>query len=340
MRHRTCLFVIAALVMVASGSVGCADQSPRITSAWPQASAEATVAAPVGLSAWPLTGISKSARARATRVALAALFAPGPLSRELAGVGAADAVYEWGGSGSNTQVEALLQSTMPAAAGPVGASTPIAQAIAQQYRAVTGSLGSTGSPSAPKASGQAMAMTPASFPSAFGKGASGLPGGVYLVAPKANAAIPSAAAAGQHPGRLFFSASVESTQPIASVTVPFSAKAAVRWGYRAKTGTYERTVQGTLQRDALTKKTIAVRNVVVMWARSAEGGPASAPGDLSPVGSGQVSVFRGGVRLDGHWRASPDSPPRFTTDGGAPILLAPGSTWFEVIPLTANITLK
>ena len=340
MRHRACVFAIAALAVVAGVTSGCTRQPPRLASSWPEASAEATIAAPLGAATWPLTGAARPANARASRVALATFFAPGAVSRQLAGVGAADVVYEWAGSGSQTQVAALLQSTVPAVAGPVGVSNPVAQAIARQYRAAPCYVTSSGLPPAPSAPGETKAMTPVSFPSAFGKGTAGLLGGTYLRAQKAYAAIPPAAAAGQQPGRLFFSASVDATQPTTAVTVPLSAKAGVRWSYRAKPRSYERDVSGRLQRDASSNKAIAVQNLVVMWVRPAEAGAGAASGDLTPVGSGQVSVFRDGVRLDGHWRASVDSPPRFTAEDGAPILFAPGVTWFEIIPLTANIAIK
>jgi Protein of unknown function (DUF3048) C-terminal domain/Protein of unknown function (DUF3048) N-terminal domain len=338
--RRARVFTMAVLVVFLGGTVGCANQSPRLASSWPKASVEATIAAPPGMAKWPLTGRAQPVGSGADRAPFAVLLTRRPANRQTAGIGSADVVYEWGGSSSDTQVEALVQSSLPKSIGPIGPPASIAQVIAQQYGAVQCSLSATASSPMPDASGEPGAMTPLRFPTVFSGGPAGAPGGVYLLPRKASATIPRMEAAVHRLARLYFSASVDATQPISSVTVPLSANAAVHWSYVAGTRSYLRAADGREQRDVLTGKTIAAQNVVVVWARPEEGGSPGGSAGLSLTGQGQVSVFRDGIRSDGHWRATSDSPPRFTAEDDAPILLAPGATWFEIIPLTANITLE
>jgi hypothetical protein len=247
-------------------------------------------------------------------------------------------VYEWGGVGTNTLVTAVVQSTPPSAIGPLGAVDPTSGAISRQYHAVLCSLAQNDSSEPPDLGDSARVVTPKSDPNFFGKGPSTAPAGVYLFAGKAATAFPPSAE--QRPVRLIFSGSIDATEPISSVSVPLAANGAVRWTYRPRTDDYERSVQGVLQHDALTGKVVSTKNVVVLWARPAQSGSQSNSAVLSLVGQGQASVFRGGVRADGHWRATADAPPGFTADDGASIALAAGTTWFEVVPLSAVISLK
>jgi hypothetical protein len=115
------------------------------------------------------------------------------------------------------------------------------------------------------------------------------------------------------------------------------------WTYKPATKQYLRVNDGAKHIDAATNKQIAATNVVVMWARylsSSRDKLGSTTYDINLGGSGRVSVFRNGERFDGTWTADNTAPPRFTAADGTPIKLAPGNTWFQVIPLNVNITMK
>jgi hypothetical protein len=247
-------------------------------------------------------------------------------------VGSADVAYEWGSTRTATQVLALFQSSLPADTGALGASNASAQVVAAQYAATLCALGGAGAVTT--------AAVPATFPGLFSGAPSGGAPGVYLLARKAGAVLPRATAGGAGLARLFFSASADSTQPIASVTVPVAPGSPVTWKFQREQGFYLRTVQGDDAHDSLSGKPISVSNLVVMWARPVQDDSGTNTGQLLLTGQGQASIFRDGVRSVGHWLAAPDGPPHFTADDGSAILLAPGSTWFEIVPLTANITLK
>jgi hypothetical protein len=144
--------------------------------------------------------------------------------------------------------------------------------------------------------------------------------------------------------RLRFSESSGTTaSPTASVAIPFSASQVVGWSWDPGSARYLRSQNGRAQRDALTRKRISAANVVVLWAKYTALDTAvtgSAGYDVTLGGSGQASVFRDGQRFDGRWKADGSSPPTFASETGQAIRLAPGSTWFEVIPLSTNITMR
>ena len=115
------------------------------------------------------------------------------------------------------------------------------------------------------------------------------------------------------------------------------------WRFDALSGTYMRNVNRKAALDALDHKRISAKNVVVLWTRytALDSDLAGGGGfDVTLGGQGQASVFRDGDRFDGKWRADGNTPPRFVAEDGSPIRLAPGATWFEVIPISANITLR
>lgn len=96
-----------------------------------------------------------------------------------------------------------------------------------------------------------------------------------------------------------------------------------RWTVRWNGKTYVDGDDGTVTK---------VDNVVVMRVHDHPDGNADVLGAPSvqsdTKGSGQVSVYRDGRRLDGTWRRSETAGPMtFTDDEGRPIALHPGQTW-------------
>ena len=55
--------------------------------------------------------------------------------------------------------------------------------------------------------------------------------------------------------------------------------------------------------------------------------------EAAAVGEGDAWLLSGGRAQRGRWhKASPDAPTTYTDAAGAPLLLAPGPTWVEVLP--------
>jgi hypothetical protein len=63
--------------------------------------------------------------------------------------------------------------------------------------------------------------------------------------------------------------------------------------------------------------------------------------DLTLTGTGPAWVFRDGVELKGTWdRPTLAQPAKFTQADGAPITLAPGNTWEELLPTAESIAVS
>jgi hypothetical protein len=104
----------------------------------------------------------------------------------------------------------------------------------------------------------------------------------------------------------------------------------VEWRWNAQTGRYERSQDGGphLLEDG---SQVQADNVVVLWiaydhsfadARSPDGGS---------IGTGQAVVFTNGKTINATWTRDDRLEPISLTDAsGGPILLTPGSTWFEL----------
>jgi hypothetical protein len=76
---------------------------------------------------------------------------------------------------------------------------------------------------------------------------------------------------------------------------------------------------------------IAPTNVIVETVTCCATGAAG--GDFQTIGQGDAMVFTDGKLVRGRWSRSDGSQPtQYTDAGGAPIKLAPGRTWVELLP--------
>ena len=341
-RIATLLALAAAATCALAG--GCTRPTEIVTSVWPVATSEATMAPPAGVGRYPLTGLQAADSAVVPAVPVCVKVHDDGSTSPF-GVGVADVVYETADSGSGTQLACLYSSSDAPKVGPLGQSGMPDLWIVPQYRAMLFSAGATASIAASMKSwpgrSNGSADVGAPFSPAYGSRNGGyVRGPVALgLAVQFSASVTSSTAA-----HLRFSASSGSTAtPISAVTIPFVAGRTVEWRWDHASGKYVRRVNGKARYDSATGKRISARNVVVIWARYAVLDPDLAGGggfDVTLGGSGQVSVFRNGQRLDGRWKADGSSPPHFTAEDGSAIALSPGNTWFEAIPLSANITLR
>ena len=292
---------------------------------------------------WPLTGLSAPSIEAVDRAPLSVTMNGNAPSAQV-GLNDADIVYEWENAGA-VQLNALFQSTMPPVAGPVADATLLDTRISTQFRALLFSKGATSAVTAvqtqeklPDLSNDGGLTAPyVSVPRVSRKG-------VFLDTRKAYTAAQNLGIAlTGEPARLRFDAAVEATQPILGVSVPLSDANTVSWTWKPSAMSYVRRVGAKEQTDALSHEPLRAKNVVVMWVKKSsldEADPSQTASDTALAGSGQVSVFRDGVRQDGTWKASSDVPPRFFAEDGAPIALGLGNTWVEVIPSSASIMLR
>jgi hypothetical protein len=343
------LATLAVVICLATLPVtGCLPSRPaEVTSAWPIADSERVVPRPPEPSIWPLSGlIAPDIEAIALRplsVKIENLLAARPQT----GLNSADVVYESVAEGGITRFNAIFQSRMPKTVGPVRSARLSDMWIVPQYHAlfvfsgasaqVNGAVRAAKLPNLSQDAGVSAPYTRLTSRLA--------PHNLYLDTRKAyTEAAKRGMAVTEDVPRLQFSRHVAAeASTITVVSIPFSDANKVTWTYAEDAKQYLRVNDGKKHLDAATNKQIAATNVVVLWARhsaSSRDKLGSTTYDINLGGTGRVSVFRDGRRLDGTWTADNTAPPRFTAADGTPIKLAPGTTWFQVVPLNVNITMK
>jgi hypothetical protein len=117
----------------------------------------------------------------------------------------------------------------------------------------------------------------------------------------------------------------------------------VTWNYSPATNAYARLIGGVPHVDKASHKQYSASNVVVMWAlvqKYAAAGATSQVQEIQLTGTGRVTVFHDGQRVDGTWHASATAPPVLRDGAGNVIPLTAGTTWFQVIGNDQNISMR
>ena len=115
----------------------------------------------------------------------------------------------------------------------------------------------------------------------------------------------------------------------------------VLWSYNEGNGRYSRWTDGNPHLDANSNQQLNFKNIIVLAAHHEEsdfledfvgGGHYSI--QIQVWGEGPVSIFRDGQRFDGRWqRNDPNSMLTFTDLEGNILPLAPGNSFFQIVPL-------
>lgn len=143
----------------------------------------------------------------------------------------------------------------------------------------------------------------------------------------------------------YSSATPAGATPANSVSIPFSNYSMVVWKYSTTNHDYLR-FYGTTPSNLMNGSQISATNVVVQfvhvyygpWVENTQGA-LEVQANLYTAASGTAIVLRNGVEVKGKWsRSSLSQPTQFTTTAGAPISLAPGTTWVELVPTTRPVT--
>jgi hypothetical protein len=127
-------------------------------------------------------------------------------------------------------------------------------------------------------------------------------------------------------------------QPAGRVEILYSGTG-ILWDYIESNGRYARWSDGQRHEDASTGELLSFKNIVVVKAKHLDteiiedtGGSPSI--QIQIWGEGPAVIFRDGQRYDGLWRREEqrDMLTLYTPEG-QPLPLAPGNTWFELVPL-------
>jgi hypothetical protein len=302
---------------------------------------------PADLARWPLTG-RQAPDVESTRIRpVAVKVENSPQSRPQTALELADVVYETVTEGGITRFNAIYHSQTPEAVGPVRSARLSDLYVVPQYRAFFAHVGANDSvmarirDSSIEDVDQYFSETPY-----WRSNDRPRPHNMYVdIEEIRSVGVAKGFAESADPPTLAFDLRAEAgTVTVSKVLIPFDATNKVTWEYDQRSNRYLRQVNGQVHTDALSGDQLSARNVVVLWARTSPVATRDATGaqtlDIVLTGEGRVTVLRDGRRLDGTWTADEDSPPEFESNDGERIRLAPGNTWFQVIPTSASITLE
>ncbi len=340
-RTAAALTTIGALAFTA----GCGGSEEKTE---PAAASTSAAPPPPALVPWPLTGVE--VEAVPARPALAVKIENSVAARPQSGLNAADVVWEQVVEGGITRFVAVFHSTLPPDIGPIRSVRPMDAAIAGPLQGLFAFSG--GQPKyvdAIAGTGVQVLSQGAGAPGFFRLNTRSAPHNVY--------ANPADFVAGADPGHqaspagefVFARAGQPATAvalgaPAAAVQLKLSASSRPNW-------TWSQPDDGWLRAEGDTPATgadgarLRAANVVVLRvdvvntaARDGAGNPVP---ETVMVGGGEALVASGGSTVDATWsKASPTAPVVLTGPGGAPVELAPGTTWVELVPNgTGSVTL-
>ncbi|MGD8807900.1 MAG: DUF3048 domain-containing protein, partial [Chloroflexota bacterium] len=141
-----------------------------------------------------------------------------------------------------------------------------------------------------------------------------------------------------HNGMAFHPDPPPGGQPATEVEIIYTGTG-ILWQLQPSNGRYARWSDGVRHTDASTGELLSFKNVVVVYAEHVNteiiedtGGSPSI--QIRIWGEGPAVIFRDGQRYDGLWRREqPEEMLTFYDQDGNILPLAPGNTWFELVPL-------
>ena len=303
----------------------------------------------------PLTGVEAASGVDVNRPALAVKIDNAPPARPQAGIDAADVVYEELGEGGLTRFLTVFHCNDAETVGPVRSARDVDPEILQEFGTVL--FGYSG------ANAQVLdKIANANFLGDLKHGSNAdaytrasdrrAPYNLMTSTEKLRSAEAASDTTGAPKTGLTFNADVlnppspaspaagEAAAPAApagnSVTFSFSNSNVVRYNYDAANKTYLRS-HGDTAHNLTNGQQVSAVNVVVQKVRIVPGSVVDASGsptqDTTVVGTGDVTVLRGGTSVTGKWnRASLGESTTFTDGAGQPIEFAPGRTFIHLVP--------
>lgn len=334
---------LAAALMLAGCSSGGGSSSATEPAAErsPAAVIEKRLEDPI----WPLTGLV--APDREGRPLIAVKVENSVAARPQTGLEAADVVFVELVEGGQTRFNALFNSDVPAVVGPVRSLRPMDAAILGQWRPAL--VFSGGQPQFVKRVRDAGVQLMEEGDSRedwgfFRSKQRPRPHNLYVELPEAvslmdagNSVPPAPMFEFGDPG------SAAAGAPAAWLRAQYGS---VRsgWEWDAGVGRWMRFDDGVASMNAEATAQLSATNVLVLRVTVRDTGAKDASGAPVPetvlTGSGPLVLFSGGRQVEGSWsKGSADSDPFVFTDAaGAPLVLAPGHTWVELLPSSGELT--
>ncbi|MBI5466092.1 MAG: DUF3048 domain-containing protein [Candidatus Kerfeldbacteria bacterium] len=311
------------------------QQPSKQTNQWSQSIPELSPLTAIA----PLTGLPATPQS-AQRRPWAVVVENFPSARPQSGLGAADLVFEAPTEGGITRFLALFQSQWPRGRiGPIRSARPYFNDWTKIFGAFYSHSGGTSEAllDIKKSPGPAQDVNEFFNEQAYQRDDSiKAPHNLFTTPERfwnyaqAKGWITSFTAAPWHS----FGPQLPAALPVTSITLPYYPQDySVRYDYEPESGSYQRSLNGTRQTDALTDQPIEVKNAVVLLT------------DVTPVpddpllkvnirttGSGKILLFSQGQRYEGRWQKSEaDGPLKFLTPQGTSLQLTPGNVWISIM---------
>lgn len=330
----------SAAALTLAGALALTACGPEVTVPAAGTAAAPETPPPPVLVPWPLTGVAVEAPPQ--RPALAVKVENSTSARPQSGLNAADVVWEQVVEGGITRFVAVYHSTLPPDIGPIRSVRPMDAAIAAPLRGLFAFSG--GGPDFVRAisdAGMQVLSQDAGADGFFRLGTRSAPHNVYA---DPAAFLAQAGAAHQAPpvGEFQFApagqppTAVAMGAPAALLRLKLSGVGRPSWTWSPPDNGWLRA-EGDTPATGADGARLRATNVVVLRVEvvnTAFRDPAGNPvPETRMVGGGEAVVASGGSTLPATWsKASETAPVVLTGPGGAPVQLAPGNTWVELVP--------
>jgi len=326
------LAVALATVLAACSGASGDEKKKQVKATTTTSAATTTTLAPPTA---PLTGLPDASGGSRTRSALSVKVENTDAARPQAGIEQADVLYEEVVEGGITRFVAMFNSEVPPVIGPV-------RSVRQEDPDIVWPVGgifaySGGAPvnvdainAAPvkavdENNGDVLVRNESSQPSRDA------PHNLYGLGPEL-----FALGGDPKPPPALFGYVANGSPPVTgqgvlNFHVGFDPGYDPTWTWDGATGTWVRAIGGTPQ-TVTGSGHISPANVVVQFTQY------TAEGEAQTVGEGDVWVFTDGVMRTGRWvRPDRAQPAKYVDAAGNPILLRPGRTWVELLPIGAAV---
>jgi len=277
----------------------------------------------------PLTGLPITDPALAARPAVVVKVSNDPGARPQSGLDSADIVFEAWGAGP-TRFATVFQSTDAPKVGPIrSARTQDVDLVGSFNGAVFACSGGNARAVAAIRSSDLLVLTEGQGPGWYLDKNRHRPHATFndTASLRSNAAPDRP---GPGPQYHYRAAGAESPGDASQGFKLHIEQVHVQWNYDAAKNMYLRSQEG--QPHVLADGTrVDADNVVVLWIDYQHSSADARSPDGGTIGSGSAVVFTGGKQIPANWsRSDRLQPISLTGADGSPILLTPGSTWFEL----------
>ena len=328
---------LLALIVPALLLSGCTGATPA-PSASPTAPAwKSGYVAAAATETAPLTGIA-AATGSSAHPSLAAKIDNHVAARPQVALDRTDLVFEELVEGGITRYVAVWQSSIPDQVGPVRSIRPMDPDIMAPFGGLVGySGGQQRFVDAMNATGQISAIFDYDTTGLFSRSkATAAPHNVILAASEfvnRNASVAPPAQQYAYAATLAGASAVVDGTPISVINTRFSNSSARSFTWNAEAAAYLRGQDGS---PDLTPEGAQLKATNVVVLRVNVTGDQSIP-KTELIASGDASISSGGKTIAATWsKDSQTSPIRLVDANGVTIRLAPGNTWFQLVPTSSG----